>query len=263
MTQDINELLYSSRLDVHKEIEKPPTIFYIRQRSGTTTIDVPVFSKGDLSLLQGAQKTKKTWLLSAIAASLLNEYSYIDHFNTELSKEARIAYFDTEQSDYYAQQTNKRILKISGQENYEYFALRKFNPIERRSIIEHYLKITPQCEFIFIDGIVDLLFDFNDLRECTDVVQWIMSITKQHQVHCLNVLHENFSDKKARGHIGSILAQKAESVLRIEKSKSDENTSTVSAKDTRGMHFAPFDLSIDRQNKIPIISKTELSETPW
>lgn len=252
---DLDQLLYQSRLDPRKTIEKPPSIFYMIERSGTTTKNIPIFSKGDLSLLQGAQKTKKTWLLSSFATALLNNDIYTDMFYTECN--GKVAYFDTEQSLYFAQITNQRIAKISGTEDYFYFALREYSPEQRMQIIQYFVSTHKDVEFVFIDGIVDLLYDFNDLKECSNLVQWIMQLTKKHEFHCLTILHENFADKKARGHIGSMLSQKAETVLRIEKSRHDENTSTISSKDTRGMSFSSFDLRIDQIDNVPVLKRTE------
>jgi hypothetical protein len=77
-----------------------------------------------------------------------------------------------------------------------------------------------------------------------------MHITKEYNIHCSCILHENASDGKARGHIGTMLAQKAETVLKIVKHKDQHNRSTISANDTRGLQFAPFDIVIDN-NGIP------------
>ena len=77
-----------------------------------------------------------------------------------------------------------------------------------------------------------------------------MHITKEYNIHCSCILHENASGGKARGHIGTMLAQKAETVLKIEKHGTEHNRSTISANDTRGLQFAPFDIVIDN-NGIP------------
>lgn len=256
---DINELIYKVRLNPEKEIERPPTVLSIVEQQGTQSIYIPLFSSGDLSLLQGRQKSKKTYLTSALAVGLLNPDRH-DKLKTFLKYDSKIAYFDTEQSDYYAQRTNQRIHKVSGSKNYDFFAMRSLSPMERKEVIEYYCKTEPKCEFIFIDGIVDLLYDFNDLKECSELIQWIMKLTKETQVHCLNILHENNSDGKARGHIGTMLAQKAETVLRIEKNVDEPERSTISAKDTRGRQFQDFDIRIDMDG-LPQFSDTKKEQS--
>jgi len=245
METNLTNKLYETRLDPNKIIEQPPTLLNVCQRSGTSTIFIPIFSLGDLSLIQGRQKSKKTFFTSSIAVSILNEYVF-DKLMSETPKGTTLAIFDTEQSTYHAQKTNQRIKNLSGTDNFYYFAFRDSSPTERRELIEHFLiSHKGKISYILIDGIVDLLYDFNDLKECSELVQWIMRITKEHNVHCSCILHENASDGKARGHIGTMLAQKAETVLKIEKNKNIHSRSTITANDTRGLQFQPFDIEID------------------
>ena len=249
--------LYETRLDPDKKIEEPPVLLSIIESMGTSTNYKPIFSLGDLSLIQGRQKSKKTFFTSAICTSLLNEFTFIHKIASHNSPNKTIAIFDTEQSDYYAQKTNKRIARMSGVKDFYYFALRDSEPIERRNIIEHFLFThKDKISYILLDGIVDLLFDFNDNKECGELVQWVMRITKEYNVHCSCILHENNSDGKARGHIGTMLAQKAETVLRIKKNEKQPNKSTITGVDTRGAGFKPFDIEIDFEG-IPILLETE------
>lgn len=248
--------LYRIRLDPKKDIERPPSILSVVERKGTTSTFIPVFSLGDLSLIQGRQKSKKTYFTSTIVSQMMSDrYTKL---HAEPPEGTTIAVFDTEQSDYYAQLTNQRINRLSNSEKeYYYFPMREKNPQERKELIEFFIrKHKGQISLLLIDGIVDLLFDFNDLKECTLLVQWIMTLTKECNVHCLCVLHENQGDSKARGHIGTLLAQKAETVLRIEKNATDWARSTITAKDTRGKQFMDFDIVIDG-NGIPHLTEKE------
>lgn len=249
--------LYETRLDPDKLVDQPPILLSVIESVGTTSYYKPIFSLGDLSLIQGRQKSKKTFFTSAICTSLLNEYTFIDKLSPEIIPNTTIAIFDTEQSDYYAQITNKRIAKMSGIKDFYYFALRDSEPVERRNIIEHFLATHKgKISYILIDGIVDLLFDFNDNKECGELVQWVMRITKEFNVHCSCILHENNSDGKARGHIGTMLAQKAETVLRVKKNDKQPSRSTITGVDTRGAGFTPFDIEIDFDG-IPRLLETE------
>lgn len=250
--------LYETRLDPAKEIKEPPVLLSIVQRSGTQSDYKPLFSLGDLSLLQGRQKSKKTYFTSVICANLINEFCYMNKLSSKMPKNKTIAIFDTEQSDYYAQKTNQRIAKSSGSDNFYYFAMRNSEPLERKDAIERFLDMElGKIGFILIDGIVDLLYDFNDLKECRDLVQWIMMITKKYHVHCTCILHENISDGKARGHIGTMLAQKAETVLRIEKDANNHNRSKITGVDTRGVGFTPFDIEIDFTGEPHLVESLE------
>jgi len=256
--EKLTNRLYETRLHPNKEVELPPTLLSVREQFGTQSVYKPIFTLGDLSLIQGRQKSKKTFFTSSICISILNEYSFIDKLWPEPPKDTTIAIFDTEQSDYYAQITNRRIARISGTDKYYYFALRDSDPKERREIIECFLySHKNKISYILIDGIVDLLYDFNDLKECSELVQWVMKITKDYNVHCSCILHENNNDGKARGHVGTMLAQKAETVLKIEKNMSEPSRSTITGIDTRGVGFIPFDIEIDFEGNPHLVESLE------
>ena len=65
--------LYETRLDPNKIIEQPPVLLSIVETAGTQSFERGILSLGDLSLIQGRQKSKKTFFTSSICASLLNE----------------------------------------------------------------------------------------------------------------------------------------------------------------------------------------------
>lgn len=73
-----------------------------------------------------------------------------------------------------------------------------------------------------------------------------MKISSKYDVHITVIIHQNKSDGKARGHLGTMLAQKAETVIEINKHGERGNTSSIiSARDTRGKGFEDFLITID------------------
>ena len=77
-------------------------------------------------------------------------------------------------------------------------------------------------------------------------MQW-SSIYDLH-IHC--VLHLNKGDDNVRGHIGTELNNKAETVLVISKSSQDNNISEVRSMHIRDKDFSPFAFRID-ENGLP------------
>lgn len=247
---DFNEIDFL--LDPTQDIQKPPTLLSVQEKVNTPLgiedKKISLFSEGDISMLQGQQKSKKSYFSSALAASMLRD-GVFPKFKNE--GDVNIAYIDTEQSPYYAQMTNRRIFNLSKSLNYSFYACRVMSTAQRRMTVERHLEKNPNCKFIILDGIVDLVDNFNDLESCKELIQWLMTITKNYNVHILNVLHENIGGiGKARGHLGTMLAQKAETVIRIEKDETDFSYSTISAKDVRGRPFKPFNISISDNGSI-------------
>ena len=54
--KQLTNKLYDTRLDPSKEIDEPPVLLSVVERLGTQTVYKPIFSLGDLSLIQGRQK---------------------------------------------------------------------------------------------------------------------------------------------------------------------------------------------------------------
>ncbi|EXY62516.1 hypothetical protein M085_5096, partial [Bacteroides fragilis str. 3986 N(B)19] len=75
-------------------------------------------------------------------------------------------------------------------------------------------------------------------------MQW----TDEYQIHLHTILHQNKSDENARGHIGTEINNKAETVIQIEKDKDDCNISKVESVHTRSKDFLPFAFCINDQS---------------
>jgi len=94
------------------------------------------------------------------------------------------------------------------------------------------------------------VYDINSPSESTKIISKLMQWTDERQIHIHTVLHQNKADENARGHIGTELNNKAETVLEIAKDKLDGNISTVQAIHIRAMDFQPFAFRIN-ENALP------------
>lgn len=74
-----------------------------------------------------------------------------------------------------------------------------------------------------------------------------MRWTSHYNVHVHTVLHLNKGDDNTRGHIGTELNNKAETVLQITKSQNDSNISEVKAMHIRDKEFEPFAFCINSE----------------
>lgn len=69
-----------------------------------------------------------------------------------------------------------------------------------------------------------------------------MQVTEQAELHICTVLHQNKGDNNARGHLGTEIINKAQTVLSVQK-KND--LSIVSAEQCRDKEFDPFAFKIN------------------
>ena len=123
--------------------------------------------------------------------------------------------------------------------------MRQLTPVMRLEVIEQAIINTPNVGLVVIDGVRDLMYDINCAKESTDLIGKLMEWTDKFQIHIHTVLHLNKSDDNARGHVGTELNNKAETILQISRSKTDESVSEVSAAMIRAAEFDPFAFRIN------------------
>ena len=215
MTNDLHEKLHSRK---YKRGYKPPdeeVIFYVKNR--------PLGSSQSIITFVGMPKAgKSTFITSAIASA----FTHWDIFGMKINfpkERKRICYIDTESSDfdYYRvlERIRSQIICDPLPHNFDSFLFREDSPQDIQSMIEIYLEENKDCSVLVIDGILDLIADFNSVEQSFYLVQWLKKITKQHDLLILCVLHLGKKDQNSIGHIGSYLDRKSQSVLKIEKNK--------------------------------------------
>lgn len=246
------KMLKFIQLRITDKYEIPPDIIKIKNTTIATL--------GNISASVGKPKCKKTFNVSAIVASALSgqEVLYYKAYLPE-GKE-KILYVDTEQSKCHCHKVMARILKLAGlslneePKNLKFLMLREYTPDQRRQIISCAIEEDRHIGLVIIDGIRDLLRDINSPGESQDVMGDLMRWTSHYNIHVHTVLHLNKGDDNTRGHIGTELNNKAETVLQITKCANDSNISEVKAMHIRDKEFGPFGFRIN-SDALPEIAK--------
>ena len=208
---------------------------------------------GNFSASIGKAKSKKTFNVVALTAAALTNGTVL-HYGASFPEEKRgILYIDTEQGRPHCQQVLRRILRLAGlpeerdPDNLVMLTLRKFPPDLRLAIVDHAISTIPHLGLVIIDGIRDLLYDINSPKEATDIISRFMQWTDDRQIHIHTILHQNKNDENARGHIGTELNNKAETVMQIEVDKEERSISVVEAIHIRDREFEPFAFRINSE----------------
>lgn len=237
------EMWHASRLSVTKTYEKSPEIIKAN--------DSVIGTLGNFSASIGKAKSKKTFNVSAIVAAALMNGTVLRYTATLPENKRRVLYVDTEQSPYHCQKVIKRILRMCGlpadrdHAYLEFLALRKYSPEERIEITRQAIYNLSDVGLVIIDGIRDFVYDINSPSESTKIITLLMQWTDERQIHIHAILHQNKGDENARGHIGTELNNKAETVLAVEKDSRDSDISSVKAIHIRAMDFEPFAFRIN------------------
>ena len=211
--------------------------------------DVLLASRGNVSTVVGLAKSRKSFLTAAIASGFLAEDEFMG-FDTPAT--GKIVYIDTEQARAHVHRLARRILRSVGlptdrnNDKLIVAALRELTPDERRSATLEILR-RYKPDLLIVDGIADLCNDPNDQRESEQLTCELMRWSSEYDNHILCVLHTNPGGDKARGHLGSALLRKSESVLLV---KADGTVSVVSPQYCRNEPFTEFAFQIGA-NGIP------------
>lgn len=181
----------------------------------------------------GLPKTGKSTFLSSLVASAVHPG---DFFGLKLNmpdNRKKLCYIDTESSDHDFYRQMERIrsfLDINRiPPSIEAFAVREDNHKTIISYIDTYLTITPECSVIIIDGLLDLIINYNDEAESRQLIQWLKTITKKYNILVITVIHLGKKDNQTLGHLGSACDRYAQSTLLIEKDK-EQQCFTISSR---------------------------------
>lgn len=241
----LQEKLQSAIVTAIEKIDIPPICFEILDGDLSSEIG----TLGNISLWIGKAKQGKTFALTmALAAAETGKWLMNKIKITLPDDNKNIILFDTEQSRYHVQRVVKRIAKLSETTepiNITAFGLRKYDPAERLELIEYALYNTQNLGFVVIDGIRDLITSINDEEQSSMISSKLLKWSEELNIHIAVVLHTNKADNNARGHLGTELTNKSESVISIGKDSETQDQMIIKPEYCRSREFNPFAFKID------------------
>ena len=206
-----------------------------------------IASEGNISAVVGAAKSKKTFLCTALIGALLRPNGTASFGITP--SQSLVLWVDTEQSASHAQRVIKRIHRMAGvPEDKPYdmlvaLTLREIEPKERFNILRDAIAYY-KPRLVVVDGISDLMYNSNCIEESDAEVGEFMALSTEYNCHIMSVLHTNPNSDKARGHIGSTLQRKVETMIYVRKVG---ERSVVEPQYCRNEEFAPFAFHITEE----------------
>lgn len=247
---ELDAYLDKGEIKASDKIEVPPQILWVD--------DCTIATFGNFSASTGKAKSKKTFNISAMVAAAVNNTTVLNYRASLPEGKRNILYFDTEQSRYHCHNVIERIYKLSGlsleadDPRLKFWGLREYTPTLRIALVDYALRKYEGVGLVIIDGLRDLMYDINNGKEATDVMTILMAWTSFYDLHIHTVLHQNKNDSNTRGHIGTELENKAETVLVISKNRQDKNISEVKPMHMRAKEFTTFAFHID-DNALPVL----------
>ena len=218
---------------------RPPR--YTMEREGVPFADV-----GELHIISGKPGNGKTGLMSQLEAATLGrqfgntlarEVGHIvrdeqgnilngeDHRPLFQQRPTRILHIDTEQGKDDTIAFKNRVISMSGvdkDEAKEHFFILRLRDTELaidrwKKILKAIWQVQPTD--IFLDGMLDIVEDYNDQKECQPIIRKCMMLATHYDTSLWAVLHENPLVDKLVGTLGSITQRKVSEIFTVIKVK--------------------------------------------
>lgn len=205
-----------------------------------------VATKGNLVALSGKEGSAKSNVLSCILAScLVDSTDEIDLLGFESPNPGKkpVIYIDTEQSKFDFNRLMDLMLKrarLQGQPSHLHaFCFTGEEPVWMQNALTNLVSDLSQSEdgihSIMIDGFSDFLSTGpNDERASIDLTRWLLTTARNANAPVIGVQHLNagHENSKMRGHLGSEIARRSETILTLRREKG--GLISLSAPKTRG-----------------------------
>lgn len=253
---DINEFL------IDQSVEIPAPIHILSYVDKDDKL-IPIITEDNISMIKGQAKSRKSTLIKAIASTILSAKPYkFGRLMTSNYYRNNLAIVDTEQGEYHCWRAAKSISNLA-ERQVAYYKVAGMSGKKKKRLVEQHLESNPSCGVMILDNIVHFLNDFNDTKESSALVEWLIGIKNTFRCHIIVVLHENGSMSgggKAKGHVGSLLENTCETVIRVEKDSNNSMASIVSPALTRNREFGKFTIEMD-DHWIPSLHRYEDTES--
>jgi len=108
MPQHPSTLLEKARVSLAEKLEPPPPVLQIDNK---TMNAITIFTKGNISVIKGRAKARKSFAVAMLAAAAISKDAIYSKF-IPVNKDKSVVYFDTEQSSFYVQQAISRVMNL-------------------------------------------------------------------------------------------------------------------------------------------------------
>lgn len=233
------------RLDFQKQYEAP--------RYTLSWRGVPFAPLGGIHAITGQAGNGKTMTLAQFMSAILNgEFGSLRYELGDEVAHPTVLYIDTEMEEANTIAVKNRVMTMCGRDirtNYDDFVVIMLREMPEmtdskgqktpasvmrwRATLKAIYQYRPTA--VFIDGLLDVVADFNDNKECQEIIYKCMQVASFYGISVWCIVHQNPGGEKLVGHLGSFLERKVTDIFQTKKEKKDgEATFTVKQLKARG-----------------------------
>ena len=255
-------------LDAREDYPEP---YYMLEFNG-----VPFSTLGGIQAITGQKKNGKTFVLAQLMATVLAPDSPRVHDNLpgltvpqrtleHLGHLPKVLYVDTEMERLNSAKVLRRVHWLCGwdmkvpNERLNVLWMRTIESTNTEAAFQkrwRLIKLAIEMlspDIVFIDGVRDIIGDFNDNAQSSALVQELMAIAEKRGICIWNVLHlnprpGNDDESKMRGHLGTELGNKVTDTIASTKHKDGNGVNfTVKQLDARGKDMDDWKFEVTDQ----------------
>ncbi|MDP8204918.1 MAG: AAA family ATPase [Candidatus Tenebribacter mawsonii] len=192
-----------------------------------------ISTAGNLTMLSGSSKAGKSAFCSVILAGVIrghdDGYDGFEPLYIDGNKQKKaVIHIDTEQAkhDHFKNMIHAIIKRSRIEKSPEYFYSYNIRGMEledmqewTRDLFTEVAKSSNGIHIAVIDSIADYISSVNKEEQANSIVHFFETLAIEYDCPIIAILHLNPNSNKERGHLGSQLQRKAESVLQIKKSE--------------------------------------------
>lgn len=251
---ELDALLASREFDVDSEPKNVP--FTLRCEVDGEWHDVG--GPGDIGLITGLAKSRKSTFLGALMASALDDGR--KKINFQFKPGGTVVFFDTEQGKRSFWKMHKRAMMMAQRSEkppaYRAFSLRGLTAEKKLAAIERTIATMPNMACMVIDSVLDLSDDYNDTKQSQASTLRIMDWAENANILLLCVIHQGKGSGLTLGALGSMLDRRCSFSIEMKYDEKDGSTLVTSKLSRDTPRFPPFSFYQDKHG-FPVLNHNE------
>jgi hypothetical protein len=224
----IQEVIEKRRFSVNNP--PPDTSWRLTKQNPDGSV-VGVAAPGELVMVYGAMKSRKSTILNCITTScFIEDVERTLGFQYDLKPGEEILHFDTEMplTAFHRRQVKMNRMCGYGDDNdipnLQAFSLKPYNYLERRKQIDWIIEHTENVGLIILDQTADLVKDINDRDSTAELIDLLSVWSDKTQAVILGCCHVTRGTEDMTGTMGHELAKKMDSGFFLEKERETKYT---------------------------------------
>ena len=201
---------------------------------------IPFAPLGGIHAITGQAGNGKTMTLAQFMAAILcGEFGNLRYELSDEKPNPRVLYIDTEMEEANTIAVKNRVMTMCGRkitdqsDDFVVVMLREVPETvndkgEKISSSVNRWRMTLKAIYeyqptaVFIDGLLDVVADFNDNKECQETIYKCMQVASYYGISVWCIVHQNPGGDKLVGHLGSFLERKVTDIFQTKKDKSEK-----------------------------------------